>query len=176
MTKHRQTRRRSQRGGFWNPFSSVPEDPNAPSMWSKLTGWGSSAVEKTKEVGNSIDSGLGNLGTQASNAIGDGFKSINPIGSNDVPPAASSTTVPPGSYSTTSYNYGGRRRRRARSMKGGKGGLGLTYYASPVSGLKVAEPTTMQYYGNGVNQYSVKGGSRKHRGRKSRRTHRNRKR
>ena len=37
-------------------------------------------------------------------------------------------------------------------MKGGKGGLGLTYYATDVSnsGLKVAEPT-----------YWIKGGSRR---------------
>jgi hypothetical protein len=74
---------------------------------------------------------------------------------------------------------GGRRRKRARSMKGGKGGLGLTYYAAPVDGLKVAEPTTWQYYANGTNQYSVKGGSRKRRNskrkpRKSRRTRRHR--
>ena len=71
-----------------------------------------------------------------------------------------------------SNSYGGKRRRHSRTMKGGKGGLGLTYYASPVSGLKVAEPTTWQYYANGTNQYSVKGGSRKRRGKKSRKTRR----
>ena len=70
-------------------------------------------------------------------------------------------------------SYGGRRRRRSISMKRSmKGGLGLTYYASPVSGVKVAEPTTWQFYANGTNQYSVKGGSRKRRGHKSRRTRR----
>ena len=57
---------------------------------------------------------------------------------------------------------GGKRRIR-RSMKGGKG---LTYYASPVSGLKVAEPTTWI------------GGSRKrkNKGKKSRRTRRHKRR
>jgi hypothetical protein len=34
-------------------------------------------------------------------------------------------------------------------MKGGKGGLGLTYYASPVSDLKVAQPTYWEVYGDG---------------------------
>jgi len=36
-------------------------------------------------------------------------------------------------------------------MKGGKG-LGLTYYATPVSGLKVAEPTTFLKYGGKGNK------------------------
>ena len=72
-------------------------------------------------------------------------------------------------------SYGGKRRRRSMTkskiMKGGKGGLGLTYYASPVSGIKVAQPTSWQYYANGTNQYSVKGGSKKRRkGRKSRKS------
>ena len=72
-------------------------------------------------------------------------------------------------------SYGGKRRRRtmtkSKIMKGGKDGLGLTYYASPVSGIKVAQPTSWQYYANGTNQYSVKGGSKKRRkGRKSRKS------
>lgn len=182
MTKHRKTKRRSQKGGFLGFGES--EDPNAPSFWSKLTGWGTSAVEKTKEVGSNIDTGLGNMGTQASNAVsstfsavGEGFSNLIPSSSNvSSPPVASTTTVssPPVASTTTGYT-GGRRRRRTRSMKGGKGGLGLTYYATPVSGLAVAEPTSWQFYANGTNQYSVKGGSRKRRGRKSRRTRRHRK-
>lgn len=182
MTKHRRTRRRrSQKGGFLEYFgfgSSEPADPNAPGLLSKMTNWGSSALDKTKEVGNSVESGLGNFGRQAS----EGLSSLNVFGSseNNVPPVAvASSTVPPdtGSYSSTSAPIsvpaGGRRRRRATSMKGGKGGLGLTYYATPVSGLKVAEPNLWQFYAKGTNQYSIKGGSRKRRTRKSRRTRRN---
>ena len=70
--------------------------------------------------------------------------------------------------------YGGKRGKRSmtkgmtkgKTMKGGKGGLGLSYYASPVSDLKVAEPTSWQYYANGTNQYSVTGGSKSSRTRK----------
>jgi hypothetical protein len=55
-------------------------------------------------------------------------------------------------------------------MKGGKGGLGLTYYATPVSGLNVAKPT---YW---IPNQSIKGGSRRKRkskkSRKSRKTRR----
>ena len=66
---------------------------------------------------------------------------------------------------------GGRRRRRRKTMKGGKGGLGLTYYASPVSGLKVAEPT---YWINQNTNTNLTGGSRrrKRRTRKSRKSRR----
>ena len=96
-----------------------------------------------------------------------------PIDSTGVVPA----TTPDASKSTEvdpNASSGGKRRKRSRSMKGGKGGLGLTYYATPVSGMKVAEPTSWQFYANGTNQYSVKGGSRKRRGRgrKNRRTRR----
>jgi hypothetical protein len=44
--------------------------------------------------------------------------------------------------------------------KGGSRGLGLTYYATPVDGIKVAEPTYMEYYTGGK------------RGKKTRKQHR----
>jgi len=166
MTKHRRTRRitrrRSQKGGLFG--FGEPADPNAPGFFSKLMGYGSTAVKKTQEGVNSLESGLGNLGTK----VGEGLNSINPFRSESISPATSTSTVPPATYST----QGGGRRKRAISMKGGKAGLGLTYYSTPVSGLKVAEPTSWQYYANGTNQYSVKGGSRKCRGIKSSRTRR----
>jgi len=187
MTKHRRTKRRSQKGGLFG--FGEPEDPNAPGFWSKLKNWGSSAADTTKEGVNTLETGLGNLGTQVSDTasstisnLGEGLSSLNPLGSssnNGVPPAptnvvppAPTNGVPPETTSVSSY--GGRHRRHARSMKGGKGGLGLTYYATPVSGLRVAEPTTLQFYANGTNQYSVKGGSRKRKGRKSRKSRKSR--
>jgi len=49
------------------------------------------------------------------------------------------------SYGTGSRtSYGG---KKTRKYKGGKGGLGLDYYATEVSGLKVAEPTYNMKYG-----------------------------
>ena len=79
-----------------------------------------------------------------------------------------------GTQPTTGATMGGRRRRRGRrrTMKGGKDGLGLTYYASPVSGLKVAEPT---YWINSNTNQSIKGGSRRRKSsRKSRKSRKNR--
>ena len=73
-----------------------------------------------------------------------------------------SSTTPTSTYPTpTSNPYGGR--RRSNRMRGGIGasrGLGLSYYASPVDGIQVAEPTYMEYY---------KGG-RRHKSRKCRKT------
>jgi hypothetical protein len=42
-----------------------------------------------------------------------------------------------------------------RHMTGGQG-LGLTYYATPVNGLKVAEPTYMEYYTGGRRKRSTR--------------------
>lgn len=194
MTKHRRTKRRSQKGGFsLNPMnwfgSSEPADPNAPkkSFGETISDWGSSLNTKIGSVATDVSettkTGLTNMvegvsslvpgssqGTSSSQGITtDVSVSTNANPNMDVNANQMNNTT--GVVST-----GGRRRRRARSMKGGKGGSNLAYYAAPVSGLKVAEPTSWQYYANGVNQYSVKGGSRKRKGRKSRRTRRHKKR
>jgi hypothetical protein len=153
MVKHRRTRtRKSQKGGEWyNPFKT--EDPYAPKKtwgqwWSETTG---SAENTLTNARNSISS----VTTGAMDSANNFIKSdVNLTGSQ--PPMQQQT-------------FGGsRRRRRGRTMKGGKGGLGLTYYATPVSGINMVKPDSWQYYANGTNQYSVKGGSR-------RRTRRNRK-
>ena len=44
--------------------------------------------------------------------------------------------------------FGGKRSSRQMRMKGGRD-LGLDYYATPVSGLRVAQPTYMEYYNGG---------------------------
>jgi|688.fasta_scaffold627247_2 hypothetical protein len=189
MTNHRRTKRRSQKGGFLEYFglgSSQPADPNAPGMFSWLS-------SKTKEAGNSLNTTIGNVATTGMNSVSGAASSVMDVVSSPFSSSSGNTSPtgmeasPIGQPSGIQANptgmepnqQGGRRRKRARSMKGGKGGLGLTYYAAPVDGLKVAEPTTWQYYANGTNQYSVKGGSRKRRNskrkpRKSRRTRRHR--
>jgi hypothetical protein len=190
MTKHRKVRRtRRQRGGFWPFSSSEPVDPYAPEKPGFFQGIGdffSSGVKKTEEA-------LGSAGTVVTDATNNAVDTITSIGNTDVPvpfvdqsnnqTGVPATGVPTTDVQTTGVattgiqgTSGGRRKRRARSMKGGKDGSNLVYYAAPVSGLKVVEPTTWQYYGNGVNQYSVKGGSKKRKSRKSRRTRRHKRR
>ena len=182
MTKHRRTKRRSQKGGFLEYFgfgSSEPEDPNAPKK--TLLDSGKEAVQSGL---NTTENFLGTASNNATSAISDaagnvknsvlGLFSSNDTQQSSVPNTSNQPVLV--SNQAPMSTQGGRRRRRSKSMKGGKGGLGLTYYAAPVEGLKVAEPKLWQYYANGTNQYSVKGGSRKRRGRKSRRTRRHKRR
>jgi hypothetical protein len=68
------------------------------------------------------------------------------------PPASSTTYMPQSVGGRRRRGHRGRSRKLSRKLSGGKGGLGLTYYATPVSGLKVAEPT-----------YWIKGGTKRRR-------------
>ena len=136
MTKHRKYKR-SQRGGFlsWLTGSEpdAPSDPNAPS-------W----LERTKASASGLGSWFGSS-DEASGAT------------SSYTPTASTSSYTPTTPQTQTEVVGGRKRRR---MRGGKGGLGLTYYATPVSGLKVVEPNEWLLYNNMAH---LKGGSRKRR-------------
>jgi hypothetical protein len=182
MTKHRLIKRRSQKGGY-----GEYADSNVSSLWSNITSSVSKLMTKAKESGssllNNVNSSIGNAGQEVKN-MGSSLtsslsKELTMSGSPDSNvsknPSNYTSTTPNQYSSTSSVKSGGKRRRSSRSMRGGKSGLGLTYYAAPVSGLKVAEPTTWLYYANGTNQYTVKGGSRKQRGRKNGKTRRNKK-
>lgn len=159
MVKHRRTRRHRQRGGWWNPFSSEPEDPNAPktSMLGSVGSYFSSATEKA-------NTGLGSIGSSISDSASSWTSSLNPWSSSTTTTTNTSASVPETSSSTysspqtTQTQIAGRRRRKSRrKMRGGKGGLGLTYYATDVSNIKMADPT-----------YWIKGGSRRRRTRRHR--------
>ncbi len=129
MTKHRGTRSRTrQKGGFW-PFTS--SDPYASTQ-----SWG----DYFSGLGNKANSAIGNMTT----GITEG--ATNMYNSTDVTTTTNDLNTVPSTVS------GGKRNKtRNRRMKGGKGDMGLTYYATPVSGLSVAKPT-----------YWLKGGSKKH--------------
>jgi hypothetical protein len=197
MTKHRRTKRRNQKGGWsLNPMnwfgstsdSTVPTDPNAPTMVDKVKrGFQSGLVTVNDAVGSAAQSGMDAVGSAAQSGM-DAVSSLNPFtssdktnvntGENNANPVNTTGVVATGQnisnpVSTTGIVSTGGRRRRYRTMKGGKGGFGLTYYAAPVSGLKVAEPT---YLITPKTNWDIsKGGSRKRKGRKSRRTRRHRK-
>ena len=145
MTKHRKYKR-SQRGGFlsWLTGSEpdAPSDPNAPS-------W----LERTKASASGLGSWFGSS-DEASGAT----SSYTPTAStSSYTPQTQTSSYTPTTPQTQTEVVGGRKRRR---MRGGKGGLGLTYYATPVSGLKVVEPNEWLLYNNMAN---LKGGSRKRR-------------
>lgn len=164
MTNHRKTRKkmRSQHGGFW-PFTS--SDPYAQTWGNYFLGLGSNVSYKAKGIVNDLNTDIGNVVASGMNAIKNTASNVTSTVSAPTSfPEPAPTSFPEPSH-TQPNTYGG---KLGRIKKGGKGGLGLTYYASPVSWLKVAEPTSWQYYANGTNQYSVKGGSTKRNKRKSR--------
>lgn len=189
MTKHRKTRR-SQKGGLFGFFETPdPYAPKKPSLMESMFGTSTSTGTGTGYQNPTQPSSFFGSSSQPQSQSSSFFGSSNPnqsqsssfFGNSNPNKNQGSFQSPAGnsSYGSGSgYGYGGKRGKRSmtkgmtkgKTMKGGKGGLGLSYYASPVSDLKVAEPTSWQYYANGTNQYSVTGGSkkRKNRTRKSR--------
>ena len=153
MTKRKS--RKHQKGGDWNP----------------MTWFSTYSTQSWKDyfynLGTKTTEGVGNLTNKIENAM----STFQPETTQSVPsqPAPiQPAPIQPVQNTTQMQTFGGKsKRRRHRRRQTMKGGLGLTYYASPVSGLKVAEPTTWQHYANGTNQYSTKGGKksrrRKHR-------------
>ena len=153
MTKRKS--RKLQKGGDWNP----------------MTWFNTSSTQSWKDyffnLGTKTTEGVGNLTNNIENAITD-MSTFQPDPTQPAPIQPAPIQQDP--------TFGGkskhRRHKRRQTMKGGKNGLGLTYYATPVSGLRVAGPTTWQHYANGTNQYSTKGiitkGGKKSRRRKHR--------
>jgi hypothetical protein len=164
------SRRRSRRGGQVEEV--IVDNENIPP----------SKIEvdiKTPETGDEswtsgITSGFNKLTDEAKNLVGEnkgeegalssmtnsvtGFFSSEPtveskVESQDV------AKVPETGKSWYEVWKGGRRGSRRRYQQGGRG-LGLNYYATPVNGLRVAEPTYMEYY---------KGGKRRNTKRRTRR-------
>jgi hypothetical protein len=134
MTKRKS--RKQQKGGDWNP----------------MTWFSTSSTQSWKDY-------FSNLGTKTTEGVGNLTNNIENAMSTFQSEPAPTTQSAPTQPAPTTQTFGGRSKRR-RTMKGG---LGLTYYASPVSGLRVAEPTTWQHYANGTNQYSTKGGRKSRR-------------
>jgi hypothetical protein len=138
-------------------------------------------MSKTKDLGSKANSQIGDMASGFTSKVGDftqnSWDSAKNLASSDVPLTDNSNST---SSTGGQIVMGGRKRRRR--IRGGQlipmgGGNQDLNYASPISGSKVAEPTTMQYYANGTDQYSTKGGRRRRsrrrtRSRRSRRTRR----
>ena len=155
----RRSRRLANRGGAWyNPLSWFQKEEEQ----SYMSNLGMGMQPEEKPLLQSVGEGAQNLMqtadqkiVEASNAISSGVssasQSVQDVLKTDVPITGSSEAEP--SYSqplVPASSFGGRRRRgRSQRQRGGKGGLGLTYYASPVHGMKVAEPTYWEEYKGG---------------------------
>lgn len=114
--------------------------------------------EEEKDINGNATTDSGFLSNLKMPEISNPFASASaPVSNPSYPPPYTTSTYP----TPASNPYGGR--RRSNRMRGGIGtsrGLGLTYYATPVDGIQVAQPTYMEYY---------KGG-RRHKSRKCRKT------
>lgn len=161
----RRTKKRIQKGGsLFNPFT-----------WFEGDTWGglfSSAKNTTSNLLNSANSAIGTATTNITSGAENALQSATNILNTDVPLTQAAPTqeavaepvepaLAPIQEEPINQNLiiGGKRRYK-KTLKGGKG-LGLTYYATPVSNMKVAEPTYWEVYANGTNQYNIKGGSKK---------------
>jgi hypothetical protein len=156
MTKHRKYKKcnkRTQRGGVW-PFTE--SDPTAPTWRSKASNWFQS---KTSGENSSWGSLFGSTTPTTTSTTTTPTSTPTSTSTTYTPPTpetvttSETVTTPP---TPETVITGGKRRKK--SLKGGKGGLGLTYYATPVSGLNVVEPNEWLLYNNMAN---LKGGSRK---------------
>lgn len=148
MTKHRKTKRRQRGGGLFDWFSSSGSS-SEPGMYEKTKNMfsGLFSQSNTNTNTNTVDPYVQPQSEQSLNIqpqsteYNSDQNALNQDMTNQV-------------ITNEQYNNtGGRRsRRRHKKMKGGKGNLGLVYYATPVSGIKVVEPT-----------FWINGGSRKRR-------------
>jgi hypothetical protein len=182
MTKHRKhkTNKRRQRGGWgFDLFGKSDTNTNYTTEVSNYT-------TKASEEANKLGARASEYATEASSAITGLFNSAKksvtgetdtytapvttgpPVTTQYKPPVTPVNASPLGEQidrpinasppirETIERRRGGKRYRK--SFKGGKGGLGLAYYATPVSGLKVVEPNEWLFYNNMAN---LKGGSRR---------------
>lgn len=126
---------RKQRGGDWyNPISWFSSsDPYAPKKswsdwWSETTG--------------SAENALSGASQSAQNMV----SSANQYLSQDINLS--------GTNNNNQYNATGGKKNKSRSKKGGNRGLGITYYATPVSDYKTAQPTYWIKGGKKINKKS----------------------
>ena len=156
MTKykmHKKTNKRNQRGGGWFdswPFTSSNGDQvygDQNSYSNQASALGSQASQNVSAMGAEVSEKAG----KAKSYFESFFKSSPAPSYTPIPASATPTTRP----DTTVLATGGRKRRK---MRGGKGGLGLTYYATPVLESNVVKPNEWLPY-----KINYKGGSRKRR-------------
>lgn len=194
MGKHKQSRKRNQKGGAWyNPLSwNQPTDPNVPrKSWGQwFSGTSNNVIQSADNAvgsaANFITTGTQNTFNRATNLFSSTPPSTTPIPTPVQPTQlndnqsfstesqSTNSTPPVSDYSNSSM--GGKRRRgsRTRRMKGGYKD-NLAYYAAPVQGLKVAAPT---YWISAKTNPPLSGGSKrrvKKRLTRRRKTHRNKK-
>jgi len=155
----KKTHQRKQKGGDWyNPTSwfSDNSDPNAPKKswsewWSSTTG---SAEASLASASESISSGAQNMMSSANQYLSQDVNLTGNQNSEQMQQPVQNNTIPNNNNPLNNNAIGGKKRKsRSRSYKGGKG-LGITYYATPVSNMKTAQPNYWIKGGKKINRKS----------------------
>lgn len=167
---HRRTRHRSrsQKGGAWyNPFSwfgssqtYVPEQEK--SMVNRIGESISSGIQKVDDTlasaSTSISQGATNIVNSTTDLLNKDVSLVAPVIQT---PSQPTITYSPSAVGgkrhkrSLRHNKANRKTRSKATSKGGRG-LGLTYYATPVSDIKIAEPTYLLNYEGGRKRKSSK--------------------
>ena len=151
------TRQRSQRGGFWPFDSETTVDPNAPVAPVAPVGF----LDDVKKSGSEL---LGKGSNLLDNLIAPAATEEPPITQSVAQPVATekpaATEEPPVATNVPQVI--------PPITRGGRP-LGLTYYATPVNGIRMAEPTYMEYYNGGSRRRRRRRRSKKQRSRRLKR-------
>jgi hypothetical protein len=166
-------RRQNQKGGlfgslsnWWSGSSSSVVDGTENILGSSASAISSGLSSATNSVQGMMSSDVDVSGSNSSSAVDSGSTVDSSSNSGSTVDSSSNSGSAVDSSSELNNSAGGKRRHR---MKGGKGDLGLTYYATQVQGSNVAEPTYM------INGNNMNGGSRRRKGRKTRKMRKSRK-
>ena len=155
MSKHRRTSRKCQKGGDWyNPMTWF----NNTNTYAPKKTLVETATDVTKGAVSSAEGLLSSAAAASQTAWDNTTVEASKLLSTDVNVTGTSNNVP----------IGGKRRKH-KTMKGGKGGLGLMYYATPVSNMNVVKPTYWEVYNKNGGS---KNRTQKRKSRKSRRRRR----
>lgn len=182
MTRHKKSRRSQRGAGWFGPDDPYTQSQytQKKSWMSSLNDWWSGPSTGTYTGSyTSPSTGMFDTATNTVNGIANGTTQVfnkmtnpssysysNPNSNNPTfnnPTFNNPTPNNPVNYNNNNLvqSYGGKGKGKGKSktlkmkkgqLKGGMKGLGLTYYATPVSGLKVAEPTTFLKYGGKKNK------------------------
>ena len=160
MRRNRSRGRTKRGGGFMDFFKSSPQDlKNVPDA-QVAPGNSSYLPDISSALGSAegvVSSALGTTEEGLTNLSNKGTELLSSV-TNLIPGQAAAATAPtapaapgpapgPGPGSAQG-SVGGYKRSKQMRMKGGKS-LGLDYYATSVNGIKVAQPTYMEYYKGG---------------------------
>ena len=158
VRRKRNTMRKKQKGGFWSPFSSDTEDPNASKsgFFENIGSYFSSATDKANAGLGTAASSITDSASSLSSSVSSSVSSLNPFAKKETTNTSTTnyetsstpiTTSPTTNYETSSTptaSYGGKRRRvkRGGSYSANMSQTNLAATASPISGIQTVKAQT----------------------------------